>query len=72
METLDTISNDTRLRDIYNYRWWKDNDNDNYFVCLFIFYEDQVMINKNGKSIMPGDQVYYNYGRRSNAFLLVK
>lgn len=62
MNDFETISNTTRLREVYNYRWWKDTDPDNYFV----------MVNKNTKSILPGEQLYYNYGRRSNAYLLQK
>jgi hypothetical protein len=45
MEEFETISNSTRLREIYSYRWWQDNDNENYFV----------MVNKYGRSLKPGE-----------------
>ena len=34
MDEFDNISNNGRLREVYNYRWWKDNDQDNYFVMI--------------------------------------
>jgi len=62
MDEFETISSNTRLREIYSYRWWQDNDADNYFV----------MVNKNHRTIKSGEQIYYNYGRRTNAYLLEK
>lgn len=59
MEEFENIANNTRLREVYSYRWWKDNDPENYFV----------MINRNGRAIKAGEQIYYNYGKRSNAYL---
>ncbi len=62
MEEFEHISSNSRLREIYSYRWWKDHDQDNYFV----------MVCKHQEGIKAGQQIYYNYGRRSNAFLLEK
>lgn len=45
MDEFDTISSTTRLREIYSYRWWSDEDNDNYFV----------MVNKHGRDIKAGE-----------------
>jgi hypothetical protein len=45
MEEFETISNTTRLREVYSYRWWKDTDQDNYFI----------MVNKHGRNLQPGD-----------------
>ena len=45
MEEFENISNNTRLREIYSYRWWQDSDKDNYFV----------MLNKSGKPLKAGD-----------------
>jgi len=44
LEEFEAISNNTRLREIYSYRWWQDKDEDNYFV----------MVNKSGKPLLPG------------------
>jgi len=44
LEEFETISNNTRLREIYSYRWWQDKDEENYFV----------MVNKSGKPLLPG------------------
>lgn len=59
-EEFEQISSNTRLREIYNYRWWSDDDRDSYFV----------MVNKSGLPLRAGEQLFYNYGRRSNAYLL--
>lgn len=59
-EDFEQIYNQSKLRDAYSYRWWKDSDPDNYFV----------MINWNKESIKPGEQIFYNYGRRSNFYLM--
>ena len=45
MEEFETISSNTRLRDIYNYRWWSDTDQDNYFI----------LVNKHGRTLKPGE-----------------
>jgi hypothetical protein len=34
MEDFETISNSTRLRQVYSYRWWSDDDESNYFVMI--------------------------------------
>lgn len=62
MDEFDTISTTTRLREIYNYRWWKDEDEDNYLV----------LVNKHRQTLKAGEQVFTNYGKRSNAHLLEK
>lgn len=62
MDEFDTVSYNTRLREIFSYRWWEDNDDDNYFV----------MVNKNRRTIKAGEQIYYNYGKRTNAYLFEK
>ena len=33
-EEFENISSNTRLRDVYSYRWWQDSDTDNYFVMI--------------------------------------
>jgi hypothetical protein len=33
-DEFETISSTTRLREIYQYRWWSDNDSDSYFVMM--------------------------------------
>eukprot|EP00347_Sterkiella_histriomuscorum_P009137 403342378 len=60
MFEIDTIKNNTRLREVYQYRWWRDEDQQNYLV----------IVNTSGKDISAGEQVYYNYGKRTNADLL--
>lgn len=62
MDEFDTISTTTRLREIYNYRWWKDEDEDNYLV----------VVNKHRRTLKAGEQVFTNYGKRTNAHLLEK
>jgi len=61
MEEFDTVSNLSRFRDIYNFRWWNYSDKDNYFS----------MSNVGTTPIKPGDQVFYSYGSRSNSNLLL-
>lgn len=60
LDEFEAISSNTRLREIYSYRWWRDNDRDNYFV----------MVNKSAQTLKKGEQIYYNYGRRNNGYLL--
>jgi hypothetical protein len=45
VEEFETIANDTRLREIYSYRWWQDASPDTYFV----------MINKSGRPVRAGE-----------------
>lgn len=59
MDEFEAISSNTRLREIYSYRWWRDEDRENYFV----------MINKGAHPIKKGEQIFYNYGRRNNSYL---
>ena len=59
-EEMQYIAKNARLREVYQYReWYKDEDNENYLV----FY------NASGRYVEPGKQIYYNYGRRSNSYL---
>lgn len=60
MDEFENISANTRLREIYQYRWWSDADSDSYFV----------MINRSLKSFRKGEQIFYNYGKRNNNYLL--
>lgn len=59
MDEYETLTSNTRLREIFSYRWWKDTDDDNYFV----------FINKTQASIKAGEQIFNNYGKRTNAHL---
>ena len=59
MDEFENISSNTRLREIYQFRWWSDWDKDSYFI----------MMNRSGKPIKAGQQIYYNYGKRNNAYL---
>ena len=62
IEEYENISNNTRLREIYSYRWWQDSDQDNYIV----------MINRSGRTLKAGEQIFTNYGCRNNSYLLQK
>ena len=44
MEEFENISSNTRLREIYQFRWWSDSDKDSYFI----------MMNRSGKPIKAG------------------
>jgi len=46
--------------DAYNDRWYRYNNDDTYFI----------LVNRRGTSIMPGEQVYFSYGKKSNSYLL--
>jgi len=59
MDEYETLTSDTRLREIYSYRWWRDTDDDNYVV----------LINKSQTPIKTGEQIFYNYGKRTNLHL---
>ena len=60
-EEMMYIAKNPRLREVYQYReWYRDEDNENYLV----FY------NASGGYVEPGKQIYYNYGRRSNSYLI--
>eukprot|EP00347_Sterkiella_histriomuscorum_P010062 403338831 len=60
IDEFEQIRSNTRLREIYSYRWWQDDDKDNYFV----------MVNRHTRELKKGEQIYYNYGKRTNAYLL--
>lgn len=62
MFELETVKQSSRLREVYQYRWWRDQDQNNFLV----------IVNTSGKDILAGEQIYYNYGKRSNADLLMK
>ncbi|CDW82727.1 set domain protein [Stylonychia lemnae] len=60
-QEFDLIKNNTRLREVYGFRWWRDDDENNFLV----------IVNQSGKDIKAGEQIYYSYGRRSNSDLLL-
>jgi hypothetical protein len=62
MEEMENISSSLLLSEIYQYRWWSDADTDSYLV----------MVNKTGSPFLKGSQIYYNYGRRNNSYLMQK
>lgn len=59
---LNTISESTRLRDVYNHRWWSVKMHD----CYFAFYNFQ------STPIKQGEQIIFSYGQRGNAYLIEK
>ncbi|TNV79895.1 hypothetical protein FGO68_gene12039 [Halteria grandinella] len=60
-EDLAIISSNPRLQEVYNYRdWYRENDPNNYMV----------FINTGDSPIEAGEQLYFSYGRRTNAYLL--
>ena len=60
---MELVKDSTRLKEIFAYRWLKqDNESETYLV----------IVNTSGRDIRPGEQVYYNYGRRTNTDLLLK
>jgi hypothetical protein len=61
-EALNTVSESTRLRDVYNNRWWNPQMKDCYFT----------MYNYSGSKIKKGDQLIFSYGQRGNAYLIEK
>jgi hypothetical protein len=44
VDEFENISSNTRLREIYQFRWWSDWDKDSYFI----------MMNRSGKAIKAG------------------
>ena len=56
---METIYESTRLRDVYNTRWWNPN-----LQAFFIHY------NAGKKPLRAGSQVFYDYGNRSDDFLV--
>ena len=61
MHEMETVSDSTRLRDVYNHRWWKI-DADSYFT-LYNHTRDVVRV---------GEHVFLKYGPRSNDHLIEK
>lgn len=62
-EDFVAIARSQRLREVYHYRdWYRDQDPDN---CL-------VFANTSDKPILAGEQIHFSYGRRTNAYLLLK
>lgn len=56
---METVSYSTRLRDVYNDRWWKPE------LPAFFAHIDQGF-----KPTKAGVQLYYQYGQRSDDFLV--
>ena len=56
---METVWYSTRLRDIYNNRWWS--------VGLQSFF---VQYNYDSKPMRAGEQVFYQYGNRSDDYLV--
>ena len=56
---METISYSTRLRDVYNNRWWNA-ELPSFFVCY----------NQEKLPIRAGNQAFYSYGKRSDDFLV--
>ena len=56
---MESVSDSTRLRDIYNMRWWNEN-----MQSFFVMY------NSGTESLRGGEQVFTMYGNRSDDFLL--
>ena len=60
-EEMDEIYYSTKLRDVYNTRWWKVEMQAAYFVP----YNTSTK-----KLVQVGDQVFFDYGNRSDDFLV--
>ena len=56
---METVYQSTKLRDVYNTRWWKVG-----MQAYFVHY------NADSKPMHAGDQVFYMYGNRSDDFLV--
>jgi hypothetical protein len=57
-DELEWISDDPILRNMYNNRWYRYNNNDTYVI----------MANRSGKVIKKGEQLTNIYGSRSNSY----
>lgn len=62
---FEAIGKSQRLREVYNYRDWyqEQQDADNNYL---------VFANTSDRPIQPGEQIHFSYGRRTNAYLLLK
>jgi hypothetical protein len=61
-ELKQTIVESTRLRDVYNHRWWSPKLDQCYFT----------MFNYKPSKILKGDEILFSYGLRGNAYLIEK
>lgn len=59
---METIYNSTRLRDIYNNRWWSPTLDQTYFS----------LYNYKQQKILSGSQLLFSYGMRGDAYLVEK
>lgn len=61
-EEKETVYDSTRLRDVYNNRWWKPNLDQTFFT----------MYNMSDSKIPKDSQLIFSYGMRGNAYLVEK
>lgn len=61
-ELKQTIVESTRLRDVYNNRWWSSKLDGCYFA----------MFNYKPAKILKGEELLFSYGMRGNAYLIEK
>jgi len=59
-DEMEAIAANQFLRQAYENRWYRYDNPDTFFV----------LVNDGAESIMPGEQVLYTYGNRSNRYLL--
>jgi len=59
-EELEWVSESVILKQLYDNRWYRPENTDTYFV----------MMNRKSVPIQPGEQIFLNYGNRSNAYLM--
>jgi hypothetical protein len=57
-----TIVESTRLRDVYNHRWWSPKLEGCYFT----------LFNCKPAKIMKGEELLFSYGMRGNSYLIEK
>ena len=56
---METVGYSQRLKDVYNTRWWN-----NGLQAFFVHY------NVSHKTLRAGDQIFYEYGNRSDDYLV--
>ena len=61
---IDSIANSSKLRDVYNHRWYGSADRR---ATYFVMYNNHA-----SRAIKSGDQIIFAYGRRTNGYLLEK
>ncbi len=61
-ELKQVIVESTRLRDVYNNRWWNPNLDGCYFA----------MFNYKATKIQKGEELLFSYGMRGNSYLIEK